>query len=797
MNLGLNCHIQPKYEKLHKQVEIEALYHSLKQLENNKTIAIKTELTDQLLGESTKHRNPKHKSILTPSLRKAARGLKNNSDIVIRKADKSSVYVILDKEDYLAKLNSLLNDKTKFKKIKKDPTNTLKQSVNQLIDALNAAIGDIKINKIIGDYQPGYIYGNVKTHKTNNPLRPIISQIPSPTYNLAKTLNKIISPYIPNEFSLKSTNDFIDLLHVSECSGIIASLDVESLFTNVPIDDTIDIILQHAYNHQSLPPPKIPPLILRQLLELCTKESPFKCPEGQLYLQTDGVAMGSPLGSTFANFYMGDLEKRMLKDFPDRPSLYARYVDDIFVQVKDERQLKSLINLFQNNSVLKFTYELNVNNKLPFLDVLVDTNNDKFYTTLYRKPTDNGNCLNAKSECVEKYKSSVITNYLNRAFKVSQTWQDFHTETLRIKQILINNNYSNKTVDAHIKKFVSTKVSPQTNGRKHILVPIFYHNQTHSNYKIDERVLSNIIRNNTKCLDNNNKLKLIFYYRNKKTQNLVMKNNMASVPSELHQTNVVYKFHCPFPHSKAEEYIGLTQTTLSRRLTMHGQSGSIYKHFIDVHNQKPTRKYLTENTTIIAKANDRYKLAIKEALLILQNIPSLNVQSGNFSNVLKLHNNYNSLTLNTTKDDPPITSVGKIQQQEPTETIHVAPPNPTLDRKNVSNLNCFNFESDTEILQDFEQILSKFGITHSKLKYVTLENYRWWEFETPRQVTLTPTSCNEQQFTQDLSFDNCLLTSNQNNLQSMPDTDSPTISQRIKSLSRRARRTHVTMSTSL
>ena len=83
--------------------------------------------------------------------------MKSNSDIVIKKADKSSIYVILDREGDIAKLNSILSDKTKFKKIKKDPTSTLKQRANQLIEALNAAVGDIKIDKIIGDYQPGYM----------------------------------------------------------------------------------------------------------------------------------------------------------------------------------------------------------------------------------------------------------------------------------------------------------------------------------------------------------------------------------------------------------------------------------------------------------------------------------------------------------------------------------------------------------------------------------------------------------------------------------------------------------------
>ena len=165
--------------------------------------------------------------------------------------------------------------------------------------------------KIIGDFNPGYIYGNVKIHKPNNPLRPIISQVLTPTYKLAKAINKIISPFIPHQYTLKSTNDFIDLLHDNTCEGSIASLDVESLFTNVPIDPTIDLILQHTYNHKTLPPPKMPKEILKQMLELCTKEAPFRSPDGNLYLQIEGVAMGSPLGPTFANFYMGHLEEKV------------------------------------------------------------------------------------------------------------------------------------------------------------------------------------------------------------------------------------------------------------------------------------------------------------------------------------------------------------------------------------------------------------------------------------------------------------------------------------------------------
>ena len=62
----------------------------------------------------------------------------------------------------------------------------------------------------------------------------------------------------------------------------MASLDVESLFTNVPVEATIEIILNNVYNHTHLPQPKISRNILKKLLILCTTESPFKTPSGDL-----------------------------------------------------------------------------------------------------------------------------------------------------------------------------------------------------------------------------------------------------------------------------------------------------------------------------------------------------------------------------------------------------------------------------------------------------------------------------------------------------------------------------------
>ena len=135
---------------------------------------------------------------------------------------------------------------------------------------------------------------------------------------------------------------YINLLRSTRPEGLIASLDVESLFANVPVETTIEIILKNVYEHPTLPRLDLPRNILAQLLRSCTTQAPFKSHDGNLYLQIERVAMGSPLGPTFANFYMGNLEQSVLRDQNIKPNIYCRYVDDIFVVVKNEDHLKQL-----------------------------------------------------------------------------------------------------------------------------------------------------------------------------------------------------------------------------------------------------------------------------------------------------------------------------------------------------------------------------------------------------------------------------------------------------------------------
>ena len=455
---------------------------------------------------------------------------------------------------------------------------------------------------------------------------------------MAKRINCIISDYIPNKYVIKSTDDFIDIIKTNKTKGILGSLDVESLFTNVPIDDTIEIICKYCYKNLNIPPPKIPEKILKDILRLCTKEFVFKCPQGNLYQQIDGIAMGSPLGPTFANFYMGNIENMILDELDDKPLIYCRYVDDIFMLSKNISQFDDLRSKFENNSVLKFTTELNINDKLPFLDVLIDNSNIEFKTSVYRKPTNVNTCLNGKSVCIDQYKINVVNSYINRAIKLSTTDEIRKKELDYCKRMLVNNGYNIEMINKQIKKRlekIEQKEKEKVNNKD--IINIFYKNQYHANYKLEEKIIKDLIFNNIKSTDTAKQLKLKIYYKNPKTNELVMKNNLSKKRDVLKSSNVIYKFKCPLPHGQvAAEYIGMTQNCLSRRLSLHIQNGAIKDHFEKEHKCKPKHKLLANNTNIIATEPIRLKLAIKEAIYIKNLNPSINRQFEKFDNTLKL-----------------------------------------------------------------------------------------------------------------------------------------------------------------
>lgn len=95
---------------------------------------------------------------------------------------------------------------------------------------------------------------------------------------------------------LKATDELLDLMKLKEPKGILTSLDVQSLYTNVPIDQTIEIILETVYNTECKPPPQLPKQTLKQLLQICTKEASFKHMDGENKSANRRNCNGKPFG---------------------------------------------------------------------------------------------------------------------------------------------------------------------------------------------------------------------------------------------------------------------------------------------------------------------------------------------------------------------------------------------------------------------------------------------------------------------------------------------------------------------
>ena len=106
---------------------------------------------------------------------------------------------------------------------------------------------------------------------------------------------------------------------------ILVSFDVSSLFTNVPLDETITILAKKAFTENWFNETydlNIKESDLVTLLQFATKDQLFQF-EGILYQQMDGVAMGSPLGPLVANAFLCSLEKKLERD-NKLPYLYIK-----------------------------------------------------------------------------------------------------------------------------------------------------------------------------------------------------------------------------------------------------------------------------------------------------------------------------------------------------------------------------------------------------------------------------------------------------------------------------------------
>jgi len=490
---------------------------------------------------------------------------------------------------------------------------------------------ELKNGFIVQGSQPSKLYGLPKIHKEGIPMRPVLSMIGSAQYQVAKILERLLKPLVNNPLECKDSFEFVNRIlnwNIESDREVMVSFDIVNLFTNIPLNETINLCVKLWDNLVEDKTKSLSSKALRELLEFSTKNVPFIFNE-EWFMQTDGIAMGSPLAPLMASIFLHNLEQKFNNFNGELPLFYTRYVDDTFLIFKGEDNVSHFLEFVNGlHPNIKFTFEMENTNKLSFLDVLIERIKDKYQTRIYRKPTDTGlySCPNSFSD--PKYNRNMIKGLVHRVWGLTSTFEIFDNEVDELHNRLSKNGFNKKYLNKIIKDTVES-IYLKSNNTSNITSGNDIDNQMTFNLKLP---YSERAKEFKRFLEHRTpiglKLRVIFvtnkcrnYFSNKSKTPLCIK------------ANLVYQFKC---HKCEALYIGETSRHLRTRIAEHTQSSrnsSVLSHIKRCKGNLVD--YNKDFKVILNNFDTNYERIIAEALLIKHHKPCLNVQ-GDSSNHIKV-----------------------------------------------------------------------------------------------------------------------------------------------------------------
>lgn len=597
---------------------------------------------------------------LTQCYHSAKRFFNENQQLISLQADKGNKTVIMKRDDYLEKMNALVSDNNTYTKMRNNPTARVKRRNNELALrwSQNKYI-DVKERAYINTSSawPPRIYGLPKIHKPNIPLRPIVSSINAPTYNMSKFLANIIRKSINHEkYNILNSYTFHDFIVKQKIpqNYILVSLDVVSLFTNIPMDivkENIDKRWNEIRKYTSLPLSDF-----HDGIDLTLSHNYFMW-ESNFYLQKTGTPMGSCLSPSIADLVMDILLDTVIQKLPFEVPFVKKYVDDLITAIPIGSEEQILRDFNSYHPQLQFTIESEVDNLLPFLDMVLIRNaeNGSITTRWYRKPTSSGRLLNFLSGHNINQKLNTATGFINRVYSLTSD-PNFDSKST-IKKLLQSNNYPKSVINTLITKYLKRKEnennailqSPDTPVMLYKSLP-FCGPITYSLARVIKSYFPHI-RLGYRCPDT---LSKIF-------------SRLKDKIEPLEQANVVYSIPC----GGCEKcYVGLTTTAMKVRLSNHksnkrrldGMTGQEVEFFRDPlvaqnedqprfsnktalikHTMETEHIFKYDDFKILTTENNLEKLKILEMLHINNentvniktDVDGLNIQYINILNKLK------------------------------------------------------------------------------------------------------------------------------------------------------------------
>ena len=386
---------------------------------------------------------------------------------IILPADKGKATVVMQSEEYEQKLTDMLSDEKTYKELQSDPTARYKRELVAILSRLKKEekIGHAQYHHLFPTAENvPRIYGTPKIHKPGNKVRPIVDYTGSIGYNTSRALADILAPLVgKTEHHVENSKRLADDLaqvYIEE-GEIFNSHDVVSLFTNTPVDRSLEVIKQRLLQDKTLKQRTL--FSVDDIMELLrfTLTTTYFSFRGKIYQQLFGAAMGSPVSPITCNLYMEFLEQEAIATAPldFRPRLWKRYVDDILEIVK-ENQVENLTDHLNNtdpSGSIKFTYEKETSGQIPFLDTLIVRKPDGSVKLLvYRKATHTDQYLNFASHHPLNHKLGVVRTLLDRMDRIVTEDIDKQKEEATIKKALDKCGYPSWSFD-QVKKKMQNK----------------------------------------------------------------------------------------------------------------------------------------------------------------------------------------------------------------------------------------------------------------------------------------------------------------------------------------------------
>ena len=445
--------------------------------------------------------------------------LKHNSALNLKKADKGTTTVIMNKTDKIKEAQVLLDNREHYNPLRQPMVKDTQQRVNQIITQLHQGnhIDDMTAKWLSQTPSPPRIpifYTLTKIHKPKPVGRPIISGCEGPTERISSFVDRLLQPIAQRQKSyIKDSTDFINFVERTKVhqDTILVSMDVASLYTNIPQEEGITTVCR-AYDtfHNNNPP--IPTKYLREMLDLILKENSFQF-NGENYLQTHGTAMGTKMAVAFANIFMADFETKLISQSRIKPIEWKRYIDDVFSLWNKSKQD---INLFieqanQFHPSIKFTAEIS-ENEITFLDTII-YKGDRFQTDsildikTHYKPTETFQYTHFTSCHPPGVKRGFIKGEATRLLRTNSSQTTFEECLSNFKLRLKARGYPNNFIERSLTgvRFEDRRLALQQRKKTQTKILPFV-----TTYHPAVRGLKQILTNNWVVIQNQPLLKSIY-----------------------------------------------------------------------------------------------------------------------------------------------------------------------------------------------------------------------------------------------------------------------------------------------